>query len=87
MLVLLTLFSILFWFGDLNYRIGLPDCDVRQMVKQGNYKELFEYDQVRADGLVDLASLNLPVDATNEDETCLLRISGGANQLSPNLQV
>jgi synaptojanin len=35
------------WFGDFNYRIDLPNEQVRSLVAQGNYKALYERDQVQ----------------------------------------
>ena len=37
----------MFWFGDLNYRIDMSNEDVRLLIKQKNYHELLEADQVR----------------------------------------
>lgn len=34
------------WFGDLNYRIDLNNENVRQMVSQKQYDDLFQYDQL-----------------------------------------
>jgi hypothetical protein len=41
-------FSHLIWVGDLNYRIPLPDAEVKQLARAGTYDRLLEYDQVRA---------------------------------------
>eukprot|EP00761_Pharyngomonas_kirbyi_P006150 gb/GECH01006156.1/.p1 GENE.gb/GECH01006156.1/~~gb/GECH01006156.1/.p1 ORF type:complete len:1033 (+),score=299.96 gb/GECH01006156.1/:1-3099(+) len=38
--------DFVFWFGDLNYRIDLPNDEVREKVKQKNYADLMEYDQL-----------------------------------------
>jgi synaptojanin len=35
------------WLGDFNYRIGLSDQAVRNLIRQGDYDMLFENDQVR----------------------------------------
>lgn len=37
----------LFWIGDLNYRIDLPDADVRARLEKGDYKSLFQNDQLK----------------------------------------
>lgn len=34
------------WFGDLNYRINLPNDQVRSMVSQAQFNDLFEADQL-----------------------------------------
>lgn len=34
------------WFGDLNYRIDIPNLECRQLVANGAYKELLENDQL-----------------------------------------
>ncbi|WOG90137.1 hypothetical protein DCAR_0209380 [Daucus carota subsp. sativus] len=35
-----------FWFGDLNYRINMPDSDVRKLVGKKKWDELLESDQL-----------------------------------------
>lgn len=34
------------WFGDLNYRIDIPNLECRQLEANGAYKELLENDQL-----------------------------------------
>ncbi|GAX73188.1 hypothetical protein CEUSTIGMA_g641.t1 [Chlamydomonas eustigma] len=34
------------WLGDLNYRIKMPDDEVRRLVRSGQVKQLLEYDQL-----------------------------------------
>ncbi|CDK26474.1 unnamed protein product [Kuraishia capsulata CBS 1993] len=34
------------WMGDFNYRIMLPNEEVRERIKEGDYPTLFEYDQL-----------------------------------------
>ena len=38
--------SHLFWIGDLNYRISLPDIDVKSRIEMGDFDYLLEHDQV-----------------------------------------
>lgn len=38
--------SRIFWFGDLNYRLNLPDAEVRALVATKSWDELMNYDQV-----------------------------------------
>lgn len=38
--------SRIFWFGDLNYRLNLPDAEVREMVARKQWDELINSDQV-----------------------------------------
>ena len=40
-------FSVVFWFGDLNYRIDLPNEIVRNLIDTNQYHDLIEHDQVR----------------------------------------
>ena len=44
-----------FWIGDLNYRIDLPDEHVRNLVALGSWAELFDADQLRLQQLGKLA--------------------------------
>ena len=44
--VLFYSFSVVFWFGDLNYRIDLPNETVRSFIDANNYHDLVEHDQV-----------------------------------------
>lgn len=37
----------LFWFGDLNYRVNLPDMDARACVDLGDFERLLHHDQLR----------------------------------------
>lgn len=39
-------FSYVFWFGDFNYRIDLPDEEVRRAVIAKELDRLLQYDQV-----------------------------------------
>jgi hypothetical protein len=41
--------SALFWIGDLNYRINLPDDTVKQLVEKSQWHELLQADQVIGD--------------------------------------
>jgi hypothetical protein len=43
--------SHLFWMGDLNYRISLPDVEVRQFIQLGlpGIEKLLTYDQLLAE--------------------------------------
>jgi hypothetical protein len=34
------------WLGDLNYRIRMPDDDVRRLIRGGQIKQLLEHDQL-----------------------------------------
>ncbi|KAM0935643.1 putative inositol-polyphosphate 5-phosphatase [Dioscorea sansibarensis] len=36
----------IFWFGDLNYRLNLPDAEVREMVARKQWDELINSDQL-----------------------------------------
>jgi endonuclease/exonuclease/phosphatase family metal-dependent hydrolase len=36
------------WLGDFNYRIGLPNQAVRDLVQQASYQRLYDNDQVTA---------------------------------------
>ncbi|XP_051129697.1 type I inositol polyphosphate 5-phosphatase 2 isoform X2 [Andrographis paniculata] len=36
----------IFWFGDLNYRISLPDAEVRNFVEKKRWAELLNHDQL-----------------------------------------
>ncbi len=38
--------SRIFWFGDLNYRIDLPDAEVRQKIAEQDWGYLLAADQV-----------------------------------------
>jgi hypothetical protein len=38
--------SQIFWFGDLNYRIDLPDSEVRYLVAMKKWDDLLKSDQV-----------------------------------------
>ncbi|BFZ10183.1 hypothetical protein BsWGS_13221 [Bradybaena similaris] len=38
--------DMVFWVGDLNYRIDMPIDDVKAKIKQRNYKELLQADQL-----------------------------------------
>lgn len=40
------MFSVVFWFGDLNYRIDLPCETVRNLIETKKYHEMIESDQV-----------------------------------------
>ncbi|KAJ5073472.1 type 2 inositol 1,4,5-trisphosphate 5-phosphatase [Anaeramoeba ignava] len=40
--------DVIFWFGDLNYRISYPRAEVKRMIKEKKYSELFVYDQLQA---------------------------------------
>ncbi|WVQ80297.1 hypothetical protein IAT38_002402 [Cryptococcus sp. DSM 104549] len=40
---------LLFWMGDLNYRVDLPDGEVRALVKQKDWAGMLEKDQLRGD--------------------------------------
>jgi phosphatidylinositol-bisphosphatase len=35
-----------FWLGDLNYRINLPDAEVRECIRTKDFKRLLEFDQL-----------------------------------------
>ena len=39
----------LFWIGDLNYRLPLPDQDVRNLMDEKKYKKLLKYDQLNVE--------------------------------------
>jgi Endonuclease/Exonuclease/phosphatase family 2/PX domain len=39
-------FDMLFWIGDLNYRIDLPHNQCTDLIRHGNFKELYLYDQL-----------------------------------------
>lgn len=45
--VLTHIVSRIFWFGDLNYRIDLPDAEVRQKIVEQDWPHLLTGDQVR----------------------------------------
>ncbi|KAK8650291.1 hypothetical protein V6N13_139936 [Hibiscus sabdariffa] len=36
----------IFWFGDLNYRLNMPDADIRKLVAEKHWNELINYDQL-----------------------------------------
>ncbi|XP_028418102.1 inositol polyphosphate 5-phosphatase OCRL-1-like [Dendronephthya gigantea] len=38
--------DVVFWFGDLNYRIDLPNEDVRKSIDEVEYEYLLEHDQL-----------------------------------------
>lgn len=38
--------SRIFWFGDLNYRLNLPDSETRELVATKRWDELMNCDQV-----------------------------------------
>ncbi|WWC85634.1 uncharacterized protein L201_000500 [Kwoniella dendrophila CBS 6074] len=40
---------ILFWLGDLNYRIELPDEEVKKLVEEKKWEDMLAKDQLRAD--------------------------------------
>ncbi|WRT63490.1 uncharacterized protein IL334_000395 [Kwoniella shivajii] len=40
---------VLFWLGDLNYRIDLPDNDVKKLVEDKKWEDMLVKDQLRAD--------------------------------------
>ncbi|WVR03400.1 hypothetical protein IAU60_000391 [Kwoniella sp. DSM 27419] len=40
---------VLFWLGDLNYRIDLPDDDVKKLVEEKKWLDMLEKDQLRQD--------------------------------------
>lgn len=44
------------WLGDFNYRIGLADQEVRQLIKSGELGKLYEHDQVSFYALSDQSS-------------------------------
>eukprot|EP00048_Salpingoeca_helianthica_P022785 m.20360 g.20360 ORF g.20360 m.20360 type:complete len:907 (+) comp7810_c0_seq1:39-2759(+) len=37
----------LFWVGDLNYRIPLPDAEVKSLARKGTFEKLLEFDQLQ----------------------------------------
>ena len=39
--------DIVFWMGDLNYRIDMDDATVRRLVTKKDYKQLYENDQLK----------------------------------------
>lgn len=47
--ILLLFFRLVFWLGDLNYRLNDLDIDtVKSMIKNSKLKDLMSYDQVQA---------------------------------------
>jgi len=42
----LSLKSILFWFGDLNYRLNNNGDLIKEYISQGKIEDLLEFDQV-----------------------------------------
>ncbi|WVW81619.1 hypothetical protein I302_103614 [Kwoniella bestiolae CBS 10118] len=40
---------LLFWLGDLNYRVDLPDNDVKKLVEEKKWEDMLAKDQLRAD--------------------------------------
>jgi hypothetical protein len=46
--VFTTFDSHLIWIGDLNYRIPLPEADVKEMLKLIPYQMILHHDQVSA---------------------------------------
>ncbi|OCF43755.1 hypothetical protein I317_02359 [Kwoniella heveanensis CBS 569] len=40
---------VLFWLGDLNYRIDLPDSDVKKLVEEKKWEDMLAKDQLRSD--------------------------------------
>ncbi|PGH18755.1 hypothetical protein AJ79_00168 [Helicocarpus griseus UAMH5409] len=43
------------WLGDFNYRIGLPDARVRELIKAGDFESLYEHDQLNLQMVAGLA--------------------------------
>jgi inositol-1,4,5-trisphosphate 5-phosphatase len=41
--------DVVVWLGDFNYRIGLPNEQVKPLIKQRRFAELFEYDQLNTE--------------------------------------
>ncbi|THU62380.1 hypothetical protein C4D60_Mb01t04530 [Musa balbisiana] len=39
----------IFWFGDLNYRLNMPDADIRALVAGRCWDELMNFDQLKMD--------------------------------------
>lgn len=39
-------YSYLFWFGDLNYRLSMPDQEVREKILKEDWNSMIEADQV-----------------------------------------
>ncbi|KAK1306345.1 Type I inositol 1,4,5-trisphosphate 5-phosphatase 2 [Acorus calamus] len=37
----------IFWFGDLNYRLNMPDAEIREFVSRKQWAELIDKDQLR----------------------------------------
>jgi hypothetical protein len=46
-ILVLIYFSIVFWFGDLNYRVDMDDSEVRKKSKEGDYEKLLTGDQLK----------------------------------------
>jgi hypothetical protein len=44
--VLIFVYSNIIWVSDLNYRVSLPNEDVRQYANEGNIDMLLQNDQV-----------------------------------------
>ena len=42
----LCIFSHIFWFGDLNYRVDMDEVEAKRHVLEGDIDTLFEFDQV-----------------------------------------
>ena len=42
-------YSCLVWLGDLNYRINLPEPEIKSRLRQNELEILVDYDQVSLD--------------------------------------
>lgn len=63
---LLPPFSVIFWAGDFNYRIELPNEDARELATSDNLHHLVVADQVRP--------LQTPYSSALEVDRCLLSL-------------
>ncbi|WVF66286.1 hypothetical protein IAT40_001026 [Kwoniella sp. CBS 6097] len=51
---------VLFWLGDLNYRIDLPDNDVKKLVEEKKWDDMLAKDQLRSDIVSELTGFSEP---------------------------
>ena len=52
--------SAVFWLGDFNFRLDMPNDEVRACCAAGNISAMLAFDQVRRDGCLQLQKRNAP---------------------------
>lgn len=76
------------WLGDFNYRIGLGNQIVRDLVSQRDFQKLYDNDQVFHDPVApDLSSLTRVVEPANDRWKSVPVLFRGAYWVCPNLQI